>query len=73
MDRFCGGEDTFVPTSMAHELYRESAGDKYLYIVPEAAHVTSFLVDSEGYKRHIKDFVARYLGQNTEIRKKKWL
>ncbi|MBD7967135.1 alpha/beta hydrolase [Paenibacillus gallinarum] len=68
-----GGEDTFVPTSMAHELYRESAGDKYLYIVPEAAHGTSFLVEPEGYKRHVKDFVARYLGQGTEIRTEKWL
>ncbi|WIV20708.1 alpha/beta hydrolase [Paenibacillus polygoni] len=68
-----GGEDTFVPVSMAHELYRESAGDKYLYIVPEAAHGTSYLVEPEGYKRHVIDFVTRYLGEDTEIRREKWL
>ncbi|WP_211747608.1 alpha/beta hydrolase [Paenibacillus sp. Marseille-Q4541] len=68
-----GDEDTFVPTSMVHELYRESAGEKYLYIVPRAAHGTSFLVEPEGYKRHVKEFVERYLRHGSEVNTEKWI
>lgn len=56
-----GEDDTFVPTEMAEELYRHTASDKSLFLVPNANHGESFALTGEEYKQQIKHFLERYI------------
>ncbi|MCM3783039.1 alpha/beta hydrolase [Neobacillus mesonae] len=62
-----GEEDKFVPTSMVYELHEQSGGDKYLFTVPNAAHGTAFIVDPDGYKLAVQEFLGNYLEQNQKV------
>jgi fermentation-respiration switch protein FrsA (DUF1100 family) len=55
-----GEEDTFVPFSMAHEIYEAIPGEKERLTVPGAPHAMSFLVDPQGYKNAVIGFINRY-------------
>lgn len=56
-----GGGDTFVPTAMVYPLYEAAAGEKRLFVVPEAAHGWSYWTDREGYTRQVASFVETYV------------
>lgn len=64
-----GEEDDFVPTTMVYELYEHSGGDKYLFTVPHAAHGTAFVIDPDGYKQAVRDFLAKYLEKKKRLSK----
>lgn len=54
-----GGGDTFVPCSMAYELYDACRSKKELFVVPGAGHAESYYKDRKGYE----EAVNRLLGQ----------
>lgn len=55
-----GDADRFVPCEMSRQLHRACAGDKRLYIVPNAGHCLSYYADAEGYLRELKNFFVQY-------------
>lgn len=54
-----GGADHFVPTEMVYELYEACQTEKSLFIVPEAKHGLSWLVDPEGYQERLDAFMRK--------------
>lgn len=59
-----GQADTFVPHSMAVEIY-EAVKDKIditFLSVPEAEHGLSYLIDNAGYRRLLTEFLDKCLG-----------
>lgn len=54
-----GGDDKYVPTYMAKEIYDNASCDKRLMIVPGATHAMSLLTDEPGYKAAVKEFIDR--------------
>jgi len=55
-----GGRDDFVPAYMTYENYEACAAPKDLFIVPDAAHGTSYLFDKEGYENKVLSFFDKY-------------
>jgi fermentation-respiration switch protein FrsA (DUF1100 family) len=55
-----GGQDTFVPTYMTMKNYEACTAEKELYIVDQATHAQSFLVDPEGCWKKMKEFIEKY-------------
>jgi len=55
-----GTDDKFVPVEMTYENYKACASSKRLLIVPGASHGMSYMTDTEGYQREIKEFWADY-------------
>jgi fermentation-respiration switch protein FrsA (DUF1100 family) len=53
-----GDADDFVPTDMARELYRATAGKKELWLAPGAAHAMAYYADPANYKRRVLKFCA---------------
>nr|WP_305120909.1 alpha/beta hydrolase [Saccharibacillus sp. JS10] len=53
-----GSNDTFVPTSMVHELYEACPAEKDLLIVDGAGHGDSFLINKVMYTDKVKEFLA---------------
>ena len=56
-----GMEDHFVPTNMSKEMYESKKDKKVLYLVAEAKHAESCLIDKEDYENKVKDFLDTYL------------
>lgn len=56
-----GEEDTFVPTSMVHQLYASCPGHKELFVVPDAGHGLAFNVDPAAYARRSEQFLSRFI------------
>lgn len=56
-----GGEDDFVPTEMAYNIYNSLDDNrKQLYIVPGAKHTESYDVNEKKYIRKINEFLNKY-------------
>jgi len=55
-----GTEDDFVPVEMTYENYKACSGEKYLFVVPGAAHGMSYFVDQAGYEKACLDFWEKY-------------
>lgn len=55
-----GGKDKFVPTEMTYRIYEACTTEKRLFIVEQAAHAQSYLLDKENYDLAMKDFFAEY-------------
>ncbi len=51
-----GNEDTFVPSSMAHELFAACKSPKKLRIVDKAPHAVSYLIDKKNCEKEILEF-----------------
>lgn len=51
-----GTDDHFVPVQMTYENYKACAAPKRLFVVPGADHGMSYLVDTEGYERTVREF-----------------
>lgn len=65
-----GDQDTFVPTSMAAEIFEAIQGPKERWIVPGARHGTSFLADRQKYESTVLGFIDRYFSapaQSAEV------
>ena len=56
-----GDADTFVPTEMVHRLYEAKPEPKELWIVPGAAHATSYKERPQEYTARVKAFVEKYI------------
>lgn len=56
-----GDADTFVPTEMVHRLYEAKPEPKELWIVPGAAHATSYKERPQEYAARVKAFVEKYI------------
>lgn len=55
-----GGNDTYVPTQMVHELYKAKAEPKEIYISKGSAHAESYHDHPEQYTIAVRDFVNKY-------------
>ena len=56
-----GESDTFVPTEMTMDLYRHTASEKELLLIPNANHGESFALAEDEYKMKVNHFLDRYL------------
>ncbi|AOV08703.1 alpha/beta hydrolase [Sporosarcina ureilytica] len=56
-----GESDTFVPTEMTQDLYRHTASEAELLLIPNANHGESFALAEEAYKLSVNQFLGRYL------------
>ena len=54
-----GENDTFVPTNFTIENYESCVSDKEMFIVKNATHAQSALVDEEQYRNKVLSFVNR--------------
>ncbi|WP_367183459.1 alpha/beta hydrolase [Sporosarcina sp.] len=52
-----GKADTFVPTDMTKELYEETKSEAELFLVDGANHGEAFVMDEDGYKAVVSDFL----------------
>lgn len=51
-----GSSDGFVPINMTFENYLATVAPKQLFIVPGAGHGMSYLTDTQGYQRTVREF-----------------
>lgn len=58
-----GSGDTFVPSSMCHELYDACKSSKTKVIIEGAAHAESYFKDMETYEKALNEFTQRVLTQ----------
>lgn len=56
-----GGEDSFVPSYMLHELYRACASPKDIFLVPTAGHGAAFNEDPAEYEQKIREFTEKHI------------
>lgn len=57
-----GTDDKFVPTWMVHELFGAvKTEQKRKFLVEDAGHGNAYWKDTQGYQRHIQDFVEALL------------
>lgn len=56
-----GDKDDYVPTRMVYDLYEAKPEPKELWVVPEADHATSYLLNREAYTEKVKQFTDRYI------------
>ena len=64
-----GDGDSFVPCDMSRDIAERYAGDLTFEVFPDATHGTSYLFDTERYRRILKEFYRKTLGeQNDETR-----
>ncbi len=52
-----GEEDSFVPFEMSKEIYQACASEKAYFPVPKAGHGMSYIVDTDGYEKAVKEFI----------------
>ena len=58
-----GEADQFVPCEMSWENYRACAAEKRIFTVPGAGHALCYMVDTEGYRKAVKEFLDQYVGE----------
>lgn len=56
-----GDADTFVPTSMVHELYEAKSSPKQLWLAPGVDHAHAYRDCTEEYTKQVKDFLNDYM------------
>ena len=56
---FHGEADEFIPYIMSEELYNECSSKKELFIVPNADHGISYLIEPERYVDYVKSFFSK--------------
>ena len=56
-----GDADTFVPTSMVHELYEAKSSPKQLWLAPGVDHAHAYRDCTEEYTKQVKDFLNEYM------------
>lgn len=58
-----GEADSFVPCSMAHELYQACASEKKLVLIEGAGHVESCYRDSQLFEGSVREFIFPFFSQ----------
>ena len=56
-----GGKDDYVPTWMVYELYKAKPEPKELWVVENADHARSYLLNKEVYTEKVKQFTSKYI------------
>jgi fermentation-respiration switch protein FrsA (DUF1100 family) len=56
-----GDADTFIPTSMVHELYEAKSSPKQLWLAPGVDHAHAYRDCTEEYTKQVKDFLNEYM------------
>ncbi len=56
-----GGADTYVPTSMVHEVYEVKDNDRDLWIPEGVGHAQTFDRRNREYRQRVKEFVSKYI------------
>lgn len=56
-----GNDDTFVPTSLTHQLYENTASEAYMMTVDDAGHGEAFVLEREQYIKQLNDFLQSYM------------
>lgn len=59
-----GNSDTFVPTDMALKLFRNTKSDSEIYLVDDANHGESFVLEKDIYKSKVRDFLSSRMKEN---------
>jgi len=62
-----GDRDTFVPASMASEIFDAIRSPKEQWIVPGAQHAISFLADRAKYETTVLEFIEKYLAASPQV------
>ena len=57
---FHGGADKVTPVSMSEEIYATASGEKEMYIVPDAGHLTSFMTEEEECRAKLEEFLNKH-------------
>lgn len=66
-----GEADNYVPTCFSRENYEACAAPKELFTVPGAGHGLSYLVDTDGYRRHLETWFDRYCPRKDTVHEPK--
>jgi fermentation-respiration switch protein FrsA (DUF1100 family) len=53
---FHGEADEFIPYIMTEQLYNECSSKKEIFIVPNADHGISYLIEPDKYVNYVKSF-----------------
>ena len=56
-----GKKDDYVPTWMVYDLYQAKPEPKELWVVPDADHARSYLLNKEEYTEKVKLFTDKYI------------
>ena len=56
-----GMGDDFVPCVMTEQAYDACTSDKEMYLVGDAEHGVSYLVNTPGYRKHVIAFLRKYI------------
>lgn len=56
-----GGNDTYVPTAMVHQLYAAKPQPKQLWIAPGSEHARAFSDHRDDYEQVVREFLNTYL------------
>ena len=56
-----GDKDDYVPTRMVYELYKVKPEPKELWVVPNADHARSYLLNRKEYTEKVKQFTSQYI------------
>lgn len=59
-----GGNDTFVPTNMVHEVHDAKTGIREIWVPENIAHSQSFDRRNREYRKLVKDFTAKYIHED---------
>lgn len=62
-----GQNDSYIPVSQCQVLYDLARGPKGLWVVPNAKHNQSVLIDSQGYAQRIVQFFDEHLASPTMV------
>lgn len=54
-----GEDDRFVPCEMSRENYEACASEKTLFTVPGAGHTLCYMVDRQGYRKAVNEFLEK--------------
>ncbi|SES12986.1 hypothetical protein SAMN04487944_11959 [Gracilibacillus ureilyticus] len=58
---FHGNNDSFVPTEMAHELYKNTPTDKELVLFDNAGHGEAYAIQEGKYQAELTNFISKYM------------
>lgn len=59
-----GEKDRLVPVSMGRDNFAACNAESELFLVPEADHIMSYYVDTEGYTKRVTGFIDKCLNKN---------
>ncbi len=59
-----GTGDNFVPCRMTEQAYDACTSYKEMYLVGDAGHGVSYLVNTPGYRKHVIDFLRKYINED---------